>query len=446
MNQRIIQISFRNFLFFFIFTFVFSSCTAQKATKSSDKNILLNNKELKNAHIGICLFDVKADELKYKYQSDKYFIPASNTKIATCYAALKYLGDSTIGLKYAETDSTLFIKTTGDPSFLYKPFKNQSVLNWLQTKSAKKIVFINPTFLTTPYGKGWSWEDFEEPFMAERSAFPMYGNLVQFSYQNGYKTNPKIFESNIVSSFEASNSDVRFDVTKKLNQNQFKIIPGKNVVKSIPFTISSNDFFAFRNLLSSLIKDTLHTEIIFQEDNNQLDFQSLYSQHLDTSLRIMMHTSDNFIAEQILLMVSNEKLGLMSDNVMIDSLLKNDFSDLPQKPKWVDGSGLSRYNLQTPENLVEILKRMKSEFDWSRIKLIFPSGNEGTLKPFLSKLNDHVYAKTGSLSNNFSLSGYLIAKSGKEFIFSIMINNHMTSTLNIKQTIEKYLTTIIDKN
>ena len=51
----------------------------------------------------------------------------------------------------------------------------------------------------------------------------------------------------------------------------------------------------------------------------------------------MMHRSDNFYAEQSLLMVSEKLLGTMNDRKIIDTLLKSDYKDLPQKPGWVDG-------------------------------------------------------------------------------------------------------------
>ena len=71
-------------------------------------------------------------------------------------------------------------------------------------------------------------------------------------------------------------------------------------------------------------------------------------------VKTMMHRSDNFFAEQSLLMVSNKLLDVMNDEKIIDTLLKTDFKDLPQKPGWVDGSGLSQYNLFTPQDFVTI--------------------------------------------------------------------------------------------
>ncbi len=72
-------------------------------------------------------------------------------------------------------------------------------------------------------------------------------------------------------------------------------------------------------------------------------------------------------------------LGVMNDEKIIDTLLKTDLKDLPQKPRWVDGSGLSRYNLFTPKDFVFILNKMKNEFGIERIKIIFPTGGRGTL-------------------------------------------------------------------
>src|SRR5207253_2251461 len=94
----------------------------------------------------------------------------------------------------------------------------------------------------------------------------------------------------------------------------------------------------------------------------------LYSQPTDSLLKPMMHNSDNFFAEQTLLMISNEKLGFMNDAAIIDTLLRADYKSLPQKPRWVDGSGLSRYNLFTPQDFVAILEKIKAEFGMERIK------------------------------------------------------------------------------
>jgi D-alanyl-D-alanine carboxypeptidase/D-alanyl-D-alanine-endopeptidase (penicillin-binding protein 4) len=153
----------------------------------------------------------------------------------------------------------------------------------------------------------------------------------------------------------------------------------------------------------------------------------------------MMHNSDNFFAEQTLLMASNEHLGYMNDEKIIDSILNSDLIDVPQRPKWVDGSGLSRYNLFTAQSFVYILNKMKKEFGFERMKVILPTGGEGTLSSYYKKDAGFIYAKTGTLSNNCAISGYLVTKKGKLLIFSILANNYITGATPVRKAVEQFL-------
>jgi D-alanyl-D-alanine carboxypeptidase/D-alanyl-D-alanine-endopeptidase (penicillin-binding protein 4) len=153
----------------------------------------------------------------------------------------------------------------------------------------------------------------------------------------------------------------------------------------------------------------------------------------------MMHRSDNFFAEQTLLMVSNAVLGVMSDQRIIDTLLKADFKDLPQKPRWADGSGLSRYNLFTPQDFVFMLNKMKTDFGMERIKNILPTGNEGTLEGRFAADSNYIFAKTGTLSGVVALSGFLYTKKNKLLIFSVLVNNHNSSASAVRRAVEKFI-------
>jgi D-alanyl-D-alanine carboxypeptidase/D-alanyl-D-alanine-endopeptidase (penicillin-binding protein 4) len=144
-------------------------------------------------------------------------------------------------------------------------------------------------------------------------------------------------------------------------------------------------------------------------------------------------------------MVSNEMLGVMNDEKIIDTLLKTDLKDLPQKPRWVDGSGLSRYNLFTPQSFVAILNKMKNEFPMERIKEILPTGGEGTLSSYYKSDSNFIFAKTGTLSGVVALSGYLYTKKNKLLIFSVLINNHQASAPAVRRAIEKFLQGIRNK-
>ena len=160
----------------------------------------------------------------------------------------------------------------------------------------------------------------------------------------------------------------------------------------------------------------------------------------------MMYRSDNFFAEQTLLMVSNKLLGVMNDEKIIDTLLQTDLADIPQRPKWVDGSGLSRYNLFTPKDFIYILNKLKNEFGLDRLKNILPTGGQGTLANYYLKDAGFIFAKTGGMSNHCSISGILLTKKNKLLLFSVLVNHYPTGSTPVRRAVEKFLSEIREKH
>ena len=145
-------------------------------------------------------------------------------------------------------------------------------------------------------------------------------------------------------------------------------------------------------------------------------------------------------------MVSEKLLGVMNDEKIIDTLLKTDFKDLPQKPRWVDGSGLSHYNLFSPQDFVTILKKMKNDFGMDRIKNILATGGSGTIRNYYKADSGFIYGKTGTLSGVVAFSGFLYTKKNKLLIFSTLVNNHNSSSADIRKAIEKFIEEVRNKN
>ena len=82
------------------------------------EQFLLQHPAFQPAHLGVSVFNPASGQFLYNYQSDKYFIPASNTKIFTCYAAMKNLGDSLIAFQYLNDEDNITLRFTGDPSYV----------------------------------------------------------------------------------------------------------------------------------------------------------------------------------------------------------------------------------------------------------------------------------------------------------------------------------------
>ncbi|RYZ46195.1 MAG: hypothetical protein EOO14_24870, partial [Chitinophagaceae bacterium] len=356
--------------------------TTRNLQKAAQKN-LLAAEALQTAHVGISIYEPATGKWWYNHQGDKYFVPASNTKIVTAYAAMKYLGDSLVAGRFTEDEEgRLQVFPSGDPTFLHPEFRYQPLFQ--KMKGFKKILLSTGGWRDQRWGSGWSWNDYDAAYMAERSPLPVYGNVATFSLAgNVLRSIPftvPVAGAKIIG-YDPSTRQVRnkaFSVERGLDNDTFLLREA-----TTPFARAVIPLRTDIGLVSALLEDTLQAEVVPSSVAPGYTYSPkttiIFSQPTDSLLKPLMHRSDNFFAEQALLMVSNEVLGYMSDAAIIDTILKTDFRDLPQKPRWADGSGLSRYNLFTPQSFVAILGKIKAEFGMDRVREIFPTGNEGTL-------------------------------------------------------------------
>jgi len=151
----------------------------------------------------------------------------------------------------------------------------------------------------------------------------------------------------------------------------------------------------------------------------------------------LMHDSDNFIAEQILLMAAWNRGQNFDRAKLISERLSYWGPEMKDMVRWVDGSGLSRYNLFSPYSFVRLLDRIYKSQSYEWIRSVFPQGGvDGTIGNWYFP---YVHAKTGSLSNNHNLSGFIEVKSGKVLIFSFMHNHFLDSQSVYKKWMENKL-------
>ena len=440
----------------FVLLFLFVSCKVaqpkiqsakQKAVdfyQEKAEQFFLQHPAFQPAHLGVSVFEPASGKYLYNYQADKYFIPASNTKIFTCYAAMKNLGDSLVAFQYLKDEDNITLRFTGDPSFLHPDFDEHPAFDFLQ-KNAPKITIVTPKYTAEAFGNGWAWNDFDADYSPERSPMPIYGNLVYFGKKgNRITVTPKAFKDSLV--IFSSTEDGKFSIARNKSENNFTVVKSNRNFNgtAIPFVVKQD----MEQVMIPLLEDTLNRILSYANEvvMDNPKWQNFYSQSTDSLLKLMMHRSDNFYAEQVLLMVGNQKMGIMNDAQAIDTLLKSDMKGMPHAPRWVDGSGLSRYNLMTPKDFVWVLNKMKQEQNWNRIKTIFPTGNTGTLGGFYKGYEGKIFAKTGTLSNHVALSGFLITNQGKELIFSVMVNAHQSAAAVIRKQIEQFLTSIMSEH
>lgn len=421
---------FLNTLLLSALVILLNSCSAnQRLTKTLDKEFSYSN-TFKNSFTGLAVYDPAENEWIYKYNSEKYFIPASNTKLFTFYTGIKILGDSVPGLRYAIHNDSLIFSGTGDPSLFHRDLPDSKVPGFLKD-TQKRLFYLPSNYSEDGLGSGWAWDDYNYSFSAERSAFPISGNTVQFHFSSKDST-PEVYPRLFSDSLSWDSSTTRaFRVKRALEKNVFSLSRPSSTghfKKYIPFKTS-------QTLAVKLLEDSLQLKIEILEPSASIKLDKVFhSVPADSLYKQMLQQSDNFIAEQILLLAAQEISDSLKTQIAIDHMTKNFLKALPQQPKWVDGSGLSRYNLQTPENMVKLLEMLLKEVSKERLFLLLPAGGvSGTLKDQYLGQSPYIYAKTGSLSNNYSLSGYLITQKGKLIIFSFMNSNFMVSPGELKK-------------
>lgn len=409
------------------------------------KTELAGKEGLQTAHLGVLVVDADNNKTLCDYQSEKLFIPASNTKLLGMYAGMKLLGDSLPGIRYAETEDSIYLQGTGDPTLLHPDFNRQPVVEFLQ-RTGKEIVISDANWEGKIFGYGWPWDDFNSGYAPERSVLPVYGNVIKWTQviektddENG-KAEDQAFvysepEVNWKVRFSAGNSK-QFSVTRDRNENFFYVTEGKEMLRSIHVPFVTNGVLSALDLM----RDSIGKTILYvpAETVRRAD-KLLRSQPTDSLYARMMHESDNFFAEQNILMLSDQLLGKLDSDKAIDTLARLFFSDMPQQPRWADGSGLSRYNLFSPADFVWLLRKMKAEFTEQRLFAILPAGNEGTLKGLYKEIGNNLHAKTGTLSGQLALSGYLTTQKGHHLVFSVLVNNHSGSAAAVRKQLENFL-------
>ena len=399
-----------------------TSCSVTKNRKIiKETTIVLNDTLFENQFLGFFVFDPIKNDTIISYNSSKYFTPASNTKIITLYTAMNILPEKIPSLNYVISNDSIYIQGTGDPTLLHSFFQDSTAINFL--KNYNNIFLYLKNFKDNKYGPGWAWEDYDSYFQPERNGLPLYGNVLTMSETDSLNVTPKIFKNDV--------TETSYAKSREEFSNTFYYTSVKKDTIEVPFIIDST-------LTKKIIEDVLQKKINITNSFPEGPKETIYSIPSDTVYKQMMKVSDNFLADQLIILSS----GVLTDTLNIANaqkyILSHQLADLKQMPRWVDGSGLSRYNLFTPESFVHILTKMYREQPRERLFNLFPVGGvSGTLTNWFEGSNKpYIYAKSGSLGNNYSLSGYLLTKSGKTLIFSFMNNHYKESTADIKKKMQ----------
>jgi D-alanyl-D-alanine carboxypeptidase/D-alanyl-D-alanine-endopeptidase (penicillin-binding protein 4) len=402
-----------------ILIFICTNTYSQISSKKIDRWVS-KNENLKNSVVSIAIKELNKNKKIRGININTFMTPASNLKILSVLGSI-YAGDTIPVIKYNFSNDTLRISPTGYPLLSHPKYQNKELEKFVNSFNHIEYNLSNTDLIK--YGPAWAWDDLSYYFQAERSSMPIFGNVVQIiKKENGdLILTPNNFKINL-------DYNQKEKINRAVDENVFTVNP--SLIK-LGDTIY-HPFISSNKVIVDLLRSSLKTSVSLS--NNKLeDYKVLNSDNVDEIYSIILKKSDNLISESLAANISFR----INDTISVDKgldIIENSFKkSISNQMELFDGSGLSRYNLITPEALVTSLERIYLSIGLERVKRIFPNN-------FIIEDNeDFVWGKSGTLKNNYNYSGYIITNKGKQYVFSIMIN-HFTEDLDkIKSAIMDFL-------
>ena len=440
---------------------------------------LIDAPQFQAGFFGIYIEEPATRKVLYACNPHRLFMPASNMKLFTTTTAMALL-DSNFNFKtslYIDgqiTNDTLFgnllIRGSGDPTISGR-FYDDNVLAVFQEWTtaldslnihyiAGKIIGDDNIFDDCGLGYGWAWDDLSYYYAAPTGGLTFNDNCIDIIYRPG--VNPgelATIEINPQTSYVViSNEVITVPAGQKRNVD-FSRLPGTNNIRifgQIPVDADPyNDSIALDNptmFACTVLKETLNKMGISGGEACDIDdlkdfvpdYQrlTLVAEHQSVKLPVIIKTinkiSHNLYAEQMQksLGVVFKQNGSTTAGIAVEREWFGSIGIDTSRMFIVDGSGLSRHNLVSPFQVATILRAIRNYPNYGYFFDSLPiMGVDGTVKSRLKGSNaaGHVFAKTGYVDKVRALSGYVKAKNGREYIFSIIANHYPTPTSAINE-------------
>ncbi len=403
------------------------------------------NKTLKDntqpKYIGIKIQSIATGETLYTKNADKLFVPASNLKLFTALGAYLSLSPNfTFQTQLLTHNKNIYIKFDGDPSFTDQDLNNLfvSLKNSGVNTITGNIYLDTQTLGGRNSGPGWMWDELNICYAAPINSIMINHNCVNYTLTPSAALQPKtsIDAVNIIDQAtvsDASPTDCPLNLTTT-GRNDY-ILTGciaKNT-KPIDLSIALSDPERYAKQL--ILQDLKNNQIAFKgqiiEKMTPVGSQIIsthFSKPLSDLIREMLKNSDNQIAGVVFKTIGahfyHHPTNWGESVAALKAILKNTPINLTNAVI-IDGSGVSRYNLITPDQLSSLLSVIFHDKTIAKpyIESLPIAGKDGTLQDRMKNLKGKVYAKTGSMTGVESLSGYIQTKHHSVLSFVIVINN-----------------------
>lgn len=435
---------------------------------------IIKQPERSKENWGILVENIDNNQILYKLNEDKYFIPASNTKLLTTAAFLLKLGDDfrlktpVYIRKNGEQIEELIIWGKGDPSLQKSDLETiAQKLKELNINYVNKITLIENKLIEYLFNNSWEFSDLYFYYAVPVNSLILEENTVTLTLTPN-KVNEVVVLNwgdelagkqwlilnegitvNENEKYTISLNPTGLDAKLKIRGN----LPINNGDDNWRLSIPNPSRYFQDSLIDILAKNQIKVgeiNIVNERENFNVDDADLLleiqSPNTQELITVTNQDSNNLYAEILLNYLATDS----DDKFTSQKKILEKFGISSEGYQLKDGSGLSRQNLVTPQSLVTLLRLMENSNYGDIFKnSLSLAGVNGTLKNrFVNEndLNGNLWAKTGTLTGVSALSGYLYVNDNDRLIFTIIANNSLSSSRELRDAIDNVVKILASSN
>ena len=416
---------------------------------------------------GVVVKSLPHGDTLYAANARKLLLPSSNMKILTLAAAADRLGWDyayetqvrAVGpISAGVLDGDLIVVGSGDPSIdNWDGIASRLFEGWADGLKAAgihavtgRIIGDDNAFDDETLGAGWAWDDLDRSYATGAGALQFNENTAQATIGPGAAVGD---DATIAITPPGAALIVRNFVKTGARGTSATLaserLPGSTTLDihgSIPIgarpivrneSVTNPTLYFVNELRAALVADGIEVrgpavdidDIARPPASAQgATIVSYRSPPLATLATTMMKLSQNLYAETLLKTIGRSAgTATAAGGIAAVRAVMTEWGVPANGYSQVDGSGLSRYDYVTPETLVAVLEHVDRD---PRLKEPFRAtlpvaGRDGTLENRMrgTAAAGNARAKTGSLTNARSISGYVSSADGEPLVFSIIANN-----------------------
>ena len=437
------------------------------------------------ANWGVEVKSLQTGRVLYQRNAAKMFVPASNMKLVTASAALETLGP---GWRYRTVvaasgpvangvlNGDLVVVGSGDPTIaadfhggdplaVFRAWADSLRAHGV-TRVAGRIVGDDDVFDDQALGRGWAWDDTDAYYSAEIGGLQYNLGVVGISVAPGAAPGSAgrvtLVPATSYTKLENRTRTVSGAPVAEVEGTRQPQGTGIVVTGDVPrdtasvlteVAVRNNTAYFVTVLRETLLAAGIRVDgaAVDQDDLGAADRPArrdpLFVQSsppLSEILPGFLKPSQNQIGELLLKTMGRAFRGqgtAAAGIAVVDSVHRA--WGLPRRElAQADGSGLSRYNLVAPELLIALLEHMRGSRNYAAFYAALPvAGIDGTLAGRMKNtpLQGNVHAKTGTVTNVRSLSGYMTTAAGEPMVFSMIVNHHTVSSRDADRVAEAAL-------